>query len=90
MINLLCSQVLAKCDFDKLEKKGEYYQYSIECHKEVGRLYNITNDQDRLINIIEKENDYLKKQKNYPVWVSYGLGVIATLASVWAAGQVSR
>ena len=97
VINLLSSPVFAQCDFSKLEKVAENYQYSVECHKAVGDLYKLKVSQARLIEIVKEDSKYwqekaikYKNQTNYPVWVAYGLGVIGTLASVWAAGQVGK
>ena len=95
--SLICSLAFAECDFSKIEKKEDHYQYSVDCHKEVGRLYNLNVSQERLIEIVKEDSKYweekaikYKNRTNYPVWVAYGLGVIGTLASVWAAGQVGR
>jgi len=96
-ISLLCSPVYSECDFGTVEQIDDDFIYSRECHHEVGRLYNLNVSQKRLIEIVKEDEKYwkdkaieLKKQTDYPFWVAYGLGVIVTLASVWAAGQVGR
>ena len=97
MISILCSPVYGKCSFKTIKKVEGGYLYTPECNIEVGRLYELKMVQSRLIELEAENVEKWRKRAiesenrtNYPVWVSYGLGVVATLASVWAAGKVSK